>query len=461
VREPPRPALVRGLGTLDVTLLTVGAVVGTGIFLTPGSIAAAVPHPGLVLLVWLAGGALVLAGAFAYAELGTLFPRAGGLYQYLREAWGPVWGFLYGWTCLLVIMSGGIAAIAVGFGEYLGALVPFFSGERVAWRLALGEGAWVVRGSQLAAVLAILALTVANHFGLRLGALLQNALTAVKIGAVLGLAALGLVLAAGRLPDFTAPLPQAALDLLPGFGVAMVAALWTYDGWYAASACAGEVRDPERSLPRGLVLGAVTVIGIYLLANLAYLGALSIEELAGSPRAAEASVAAVGGPGAARWATGLVSVSAFGCLAATVLYSSRIYQPMAADGVFFARVAAIHPRWRTPVPALWLQSGWATAFALAGGYTELFTYVTFGGLLFHVGGGLALFRLRATRPEVRRPYRATGYPVLPALFVLGVLLVTGNTLARAPRESLFGLLVIGAGLPAYGMWRRAGRARAG
>jgi APA family basic amino acid/polyamine antiporter len=448
------PTLRRELTAWDGASLTVGAVIGTGIFLTAGDVARALPDPALALGAWLVGGLLVLAGALAYAELGAMFPHAGGLYHFLREAWGPLAGFLYGWTCLLVIMTGGNAAIAVGFGEYLGGLVPAFAGDRTLVSL----GALRVSGPQGAAVLAILLLTAANHFGVREGARVQNALTLVKLAAIAALVVGGLAAAPAARPVAGEPLPIIGpLGLLAPLGVALIATLWTYDGWYALTFSAGEVRDPKRDLPRGLVAGVLVVILAYALLNVVYLRALDVHTLGGTTRVAEAAALALFGEAGARAVTAAVAVSAFGCLAATLLYSSRIYHPMAADGLFFRGVAKIHPRWRTPVAALWLQSALAGALALSGTYTQLFTYVTFGGMLFHVAAGLAIFRLRATRPDDPRPYRAWGWPWLPALFVLAMALLTANTLQAAPRESLLGLLAIAAGIPAYLAWRRRGR----
>ena len=445
------PQLVRALGAWDGASLTIGAVIGTGIFLTAGDVARALPHPLLALGAWLAGGLLVLAGALTYAEMGAMFPRAGGLYHFLREAWGPLPGFLYGWTCLLVIMTGGIAAIAVGFGEYLGALVPVFSSENTLVLL----GPLRVSGAQGAALLAIALLTATNHFGVREGAGVQNVFTLAKLLAIGTLVVGGFAVAPAVAGGWSAPLPAPPLALAAPLGVALIATLWTYDGWYALTFSAGEVRDPKRDLPRGLLLGVAVVVVAYALLNLVYLRALTVESLAGTSRVAEAATRVLFGDPAARAMTAAVAVSAFGCLAATILYSSRIYQPMAADGVFFPQVAKIHPRWRTPVAALWLQSAWAMALTLTGSYTQLFTYVTFGGVLFHVAAGLALFRLRAMHPEMPRPYRVWGWPWVPALFVLAMALLTANTLQSAPRESLLGLLAIAAGVPAYVRWRRA------
>jgi APA family basic amino acid/polyamine antiporter len=403
------------------------------------------------MAVWLVGGALTLAGALVYAELGALYPRAGGLYHFVREAWGRLPAFLYGWTCLLVIMTGGIAAIAVGFGEYLGALVPAFSSARTAFTL----GPWSVSGAQLAAALAIVLLTALNHLGVRPGARVQNVFTLSKLAAIAALVAFGLAAAGPAAVPAAAAEPPAHPGFLgPALGLALVAALWTYDGWYALTFAAGEMRAPARDLPRALAAGVAVVVAVYLLLNAVYLRALPLEVLARTPRAAEAAAGVLLGARGARLVTLAVIVSSFGCLAATVLYAARIYAPMAEDGVFPRRFARIHPRWRTPVAALWLQCVWAVALALTGGYTALFTYVTFGSLLFHLLGGLAHFRLRAARPEAPRPYRTHGTPWVPALFVGATLLLAIGSLASAPRESLLGLLAIAAGLPAYAWWRR-------
>ena len=262
--SPPEGAgsrrLERRLGAWDGALLTVGSIVGTGIFLTTGDMAKALPHAGLILLVWLLGGLLTLAGALTYAELGVLFPRAGGIYHFLKEAFGPFLAFLYGWTSFVVIMSGGIAAIAVGFGTTLGAFVPAFAEGRVLAAFSAGPLSWTIEGPQAAGALSILALTALNHAGLREGALVQNVLTVAKGSAhlvlsILGLSGLGTVWGA-----ITAPVDLSPRLLLAGMASAMVAALWTYDGWYALTLSAGEVRDPARDLPRGLVGGTAAVV---------------------------------------------------------------------------------------------------------------------------------------------------------------------------------------------------------
>jgi APA family basic amino acid/polyamine antiporter len=444
--------LVRGLGALDGALITIGSVLGTGIFLTGSDIARALPHAGLILLVWGLGGALTLAGALAYAELGAMFPRAGGMYQFLREAYGPLPAFLFGWVSFLVIMSGGIATIAVGFGEYLGAFIPFFSTRNVLLTVPLGSAAWTLSGGQLAAALAIVLLTAVNCLGLREGAGVQNAVTVLKVGAMAALVGLGLLAPAPAAPDWFAARP--AVSLLAAVGVAMIGALWTYDGWYNLSFSAGEMRDPGRTLPRGLIAGTLVVMAVYLLVNLVYLRALPLSTMAQTPRVAEAAAGVLFGASGARLIALAVLVSSFGCLSANILCCSRIYLPMAQDGVFFRAVGRVHPRYRVPVASLVAQGVWSVALTFSGTYEQLYTYVIFCGVLFHVLTGAAVFVLRRSRPDAPRPYRVWGYPVVPALFILGSALLVVNTLRERPLESGIGLGFLLAGLPAYIWFRR-------
>jgi len=449
--DPPR--LEPKLGTWDGTLITIGSIVGSGIFLTTGTMAAALPHPGLLLFVWVAAGALVFAGCQTYAELGTLFPRAGGVYHFLKESYGPLPGFLFGWSAFLVIMSGGIAAIAAGFGEYFGTFVPFFSSGNRFFSVSIGSHSWAPNGGQAAGVIAILALTAVNFFGVQQGAILQNVLTVLKLGAIAAFVAFGLLVPAPAGPAPSAPLPSGTLAA--ALGVAMIGALWTYDGWYGLTFSAGELKDPARSLPRGMITGVLVVVGVYALVNYIYLRALPIETLAQTSRVGESAARALFGPVGERLISGAIVVSTFGCLSATILYSSRIYLPMAQDGLFFRSLAAIHPKYRTPARSLWAQSVWSILLILSGSYEQLYTYVTFASVAFHAATGAAIFFLRARRPDVPRPYRAWGYPVVPALFVLGSAALVVNTLAEKPRESLIGLGLIALGVPAFFYWRRA------
>jgi APA family basic amino acid/polyamine antiporter len=452
------PQLVRRLGAWDGALITIGSVLGTGIFITTGDMARVLPHPVLLLLAWAFGGLITLAGALTLAELGAMFPRAGGQYQYLKEAYGPLWGFLFGWTCFLVIMSGGIATLAVGFGEYLGSFLPFFSTKHVLFSLPLGRFIWAVNGGQVAGAIAIVFLTAINCFGLREGAFVQNAVTVVKIGSILALAVLGLAQPAPVAEPF-APAPLPSGDVWAAFGVAMIAVIWSFDGWYGFAFLAGEVKKPERNIPIGLITGTVAVTVLYLLTNLVYLRALPVSAMGDTGRIGEAAAAVLFGPTAARLVSLAVVISTFGCISATILYAARGYLPMAQDGLFFPSLSRIHPVYRTPTACLLAQGAWAVALTFTGTYEQLYTYVVFALFLFHALTGAAVMVLRRTQPTTPRPYRAWGYPVVPAIFVLAATALLVNTLVEKPVESVLGLLIVGAGIPAYMWWRRQGTLR--
>ncbi len=454
--ETGAPSLSRTLSARDGALLTVGSIIGTGIFLTTGYMASSLPHAGLILLAWIVGGLLTIAGALTYGELGAMFPSAGGLYVFLKEAYGPIWGFLYGWTAFLVIMTGGIAAIAAALGNVFGGFFPYFSSSHRLVAVPLFGWTWTLSGAQVISALAILLLTAVNHRGLRAGAGLQNALTWIKIGAIFFLAAFGLLAAAPAMPRYLAPLPThlSGFAMISAFGVAMIAALWTFDGWYGLTFSAGEMKNPARDLPWGLLVGTCVVTGIYLLVNVAYLRALPIEQMAGVEKVGEAAATALFGSMGGRVLGVAVFFSCLGALASTILYSSRIYQPIAADGLFFRRLAAIDPKTQVPAASLWAQSGWSIVLALSGTFEQLYTYVIFATILFQIGVGAAVFVLRAKRPELPRPYRTWGYPVVPALFLLASLALVATTLSEKPTESLWGLGLVALGLPAYAIWKR-------
>ena len=454
---PQAPGLLRPLGAVDGALITIGASVGSGIFLTTGDIAQRCPQPALILGLWAAGGLFALAGALAYGELGAMFPRAGGQYQFLKEAYGPLWGFLFGWTSFLVIMTGGVAAIAVGFGEYLGAFVPWLGSSVELFSVTLAGVQWTVRGPQLTAALAVLALTGVNWLGVREGALVQNVVTALKFAALLVLVGIGLLAPAPVAPVWGAPLPPGSV--VSALGLGLVAVLWTYDGWYVLTFSAGEIRRPERNLPRGLIVGVAVVAALYLAINWVYLRTLDVATLARTPRVGEAAATALLGPGAARAVTLVILLSMFGCLAANVLCCARIYLPMAEDGVFFRALARIHPRHHTPSASLLAQGALAAAIALSGTYAELYTTVVFAGVLFHAATAAAVFVLRRTRPDAERPFRAWGYPWTTGAFVAACLVVASVTLVQAPFRSMLGLGLIAAGLPAFAAWSRARDAR--
>jgi basic amino acid/polyamine antiporter, APA family len=446
------PSLVRGLGAWDGTLITIGSILGSAIFIAAADVPRAVPHAGLVLVLWTLGGLLTMAGALTYAELAAMFPRAGGQYHFLKEAYGRFWGFLFGWASFLVIMCGGLAALAAGFGAYLGSFVPFFSVENVLLVVPAGSARWAMNGSQVAGALALVFLTAVNYLGLKEGAFFQNALTVLKVGSIVVLALIGLVVPARATADLFAPLP--AGDLAAALGVGMIAVFWSYDGWYGLTNVAGEMREPGRDLPRSVLAGTLAVVVLYLAVNAVYLRALPVEGMARSARIGEGAAAVLFGPTGARVVSAAVLVSIFGCLSSTILWAARIYLPMAEDRVFFRSLARIHPRYRTPSLSILAQGVWSIALTFSGTYEQLFTYVIFAVFLFHAATGAAVFVLRRTRPDAPRPFRVWGYPVLPLVFVLTSLAFVANTLVEKPKESGVGLALLALGLPAYLWWRR-------
>jgi len=447
--------LVRALTVGDVTLVTVGSILGTGIFITTADIARLLPHPGLILLLWILGGLVTLSGALTYAELGGLFPRAGGQYHFLKEAYSPFWGFLYGWAAFLVIMTGGIATLAVGFGEYLGAFLPFFSTKHVLLSLPLGARSLEINGGQLGGALAITFLTAINYVGLKEGTGVQNAITVIKIGSILALGFFGLMQPLPVTPQLFASLP--AGGVLTAMGVGMIAVIWSFDGWYGATNLAGEMRRPGRDLPLGLIFGTVIVTFLYALLNVVYVRALTVEQMQATTRIGESAALVLFGPIGARLINAAVLVSTFGCISSTILYAARIYLPMAQDGVFLPALAKIHPRYQTPAACILAQGLWSVLLTFSGSYEQLYTYVVFAVVLFHALTGAAVFVLRRSRPEAERPYRAWGYPVVPLVFVVACVALVLNTLVEKPTESLIGLAILALGVPAYLHWRKAAR----
>jgi APA family basic amino acid/polyamine antiporter len=444
----PAPGLLRALGDRDIALITIGSVLGSAIFIAAADVPRAVPHPLFALLLWTAGGLVTIAGALTYAELGGMFPRAGGQYQYLKEAYGPLWGFLFGWASFLVVMSGGIAGLAVAFGEYLGSFVPFFSTANVL----LSVGGWRISGGQIAATLAIAGLTAINYVGLKEGVFVQNLVTLAKLGSLFAIVGLGLLMPAPVQTDWTPALPPSATA--SAFGVAMIAVFWSYDGWYCATFSAGETRDPGRNLPRGLIAGTMAVTLLYVLTNVVYFRVLPMEAIVASPRIGEAAGIALFGAIGGRLVAAAVVVSIFGCLSATILTCARIYQPMAEDGVFFSALARVHPRYRTPGASLIAQGLWSIVLAFSGTYEQLYTYAVFAAFVFHIATALAVIHLRRTRPDAPRPYRTWGYPWVPIVFAATAIAFVANTMIERPLESFLGLGLVALGLPAYAWWRR-------
>jgi len=435
--------LERVLGLRSAILFVVGSVIGSGIFLTTGGMAAIIPSASLLVAAWILGGVLAISGALTYAEMGAMFPRSGGVYVFLREAYGPLFAFLYGWAALFVVLSGGTAAVGVGFATYLSYFLPGLTSISRAG----------IEGTQIVAALMIVTLGVINYVGVRNGNMVNVVTTTAKVAALAALPVMAL--AAARVdPAYVPIVPSDLARPAAGFGVAMIAVLWTYEAWYFVTYASGEIKDPHRNIPRALIIGILILTTIYVLVNVAYLHALTIDEMKGVPRIAEKAATVLIGPAGASFIALAVVVSTFGNNCAGLLAGSRLLFAMASDGVFFPAARRVHPRYRTPHIAIAALTIWSAVLALSGTYEQLFTYVMFASILFSAAAGAALFRLRQTMPERPRPYRTWGYPAVPALFILGSLAFVLNTLIQRPTESLLGLGLLALGLPAYWYWSR-------
>jgi len=448
-----QPKLLKKLNLYDATLLVIGSVIGSGIFLTSGIIAESLPSVGWILFVWFFGAVLSLFGGLTFAELGAMIPEAGGQYAYLREAYGPLAGFIYGWTSFLIIQTGGIAALAVGFAEYCAYFIPLFSLDNYLLNLS---GVTVSTG-QILAVFSIGFLTLVNYFGIRSGSSVQNFFTILKLVVIgiLVVAGLMMVINSGTLPLTTEdPVIPSGSALLAAIGVSLIAVLWTFDGWYSVNSVASEIKNVQKNLPLSLFIGITSIGIIYLLINIFYVTTLPISEMAGVVRIGEKATSFTFGATAGTLMAGLILISILGCLSATIIYSPRIYYAMATDGLFFKKFAVVHAKYHTPSTAIIWQGIFASVLCLTGSYEQLFTYVVFAVLLFFVGVVAAVFILRRTRPDAKRPYRVWGYPVVPVLFGLIILWILINTLIERPMESVMGLVLIIIGLPVYYYWHK-------
>lgn len=466
--------LVKGLGLLDATMLIMGSMIGGGIFIVSADIARAVQSPGLLLLIWIVSGLMTILGALSYGELSAAMPQAGGQYVFLKEAYGPVWGFLYGWTLFLVIQTGTIAAVAVSFARYLDVFVPL---SKVLVQLDLFGRTFVIDLKQVVGVAVILLLSFLNCFGIRVGANVQNLFTFLKVLALLVLIVLGLTFAQGSYSHFSPLLPDhksvgdlvgqfqqtfsplflfssTGLSLSVVMGVAMIGALFSLDAWNNVTFTAGEVRDPQRTLPLSLFLGTFLVALLFLLANVAYLHVLPIGQISATDKIAAVVAHAILGP----IGNGLVSfailISTFGCLNGLILSGPRVYYAMAKDRLFFNAIARVHPKYHTPVKSLGAQAIWASLLTLSGTYGQLLTYVISAALLFYALTGYAVIVLRRLRPDLLRPYKTIGYPYLPLLYVMMAAVVLASNLIGDPKNSWPGFIIIGIGLPAYFYWRK-------
>ncbi|HSA55736.1 MAG TPA: amino acid permease [Gemmatimonadaceae bacterium] len=432
-------SLRRTLSQRDLVLIVVGTVIGSGIFLTPGAVVRASGSGGVALLVWAIGGVLSLLGALTFAELGAAKPESGGLYAYLRDAFGPGVAFVFGWTMFLVIGSGALATLAAAFARYAAAFLPLSP-----W------GAGTVSIAMIALVAAL------NIRGTRQSADVQGAATVLKAGVIVLLAVLliatGAATAAGAASDPWWP-ESISIGTLSGALTGMIGVLWAYEGWQYVTFSAGETVDPQRTFARGIVIGTALLIGIYVLANAGYMSALGVDGVASSERVASDAAARVLGAWAGKLLAGIILVSILSAANGLMLTLPRLFYAMARDRIFFAKLADVHPRFGTPAAAILGTGAWASVLVLSGTFEQLLTYVVFMSWLWFALAAAAIFAYRRREPAAHRPFRTPGYPVTPALFIFAALVIVGNTIVAQPVQSLLGVGLAALGVPAYLVWR--------
>jgi basic amino acid/polyamine antiporter, APA family len=483
--RPDERQFVRGLGLLDATMIVAGSMIGSGIFIVSADIARQTGSAGWLLVVWLVSGVLTLFAALSYGELAAMMPQAGGQYVYLREAYGPLWGFLYGWTFFLIIQTGTVAAVAVAFARFVGVLVPAVSESHKF----LAVGRFSLSPVTLVAIGAIVLLTWSNSTGLKKAKAVQNIFTLAKIAALAGLILLGLLVGANTaaidanfkdwwsasLTQTVAPgskefstTPHTWLGLLLALGTAMVGSLFSSDAWHSVTSAAGEVKNPQRNLPLSLLLGVSLVSLLYILANLAYLVTLPLQgspgggtvlqrgiQFATDDRVGTAAAEMIFGPRAAVVMALLILISTFGCINGLILAGARVYYAMARDGLFFRPIGLLN-RHNVPRNGLLIQCAWAALLTLSGTYSDLLDYVICAVLVFYALTMTGLFVLRRKRPEAERPYKAIGYPVVPALYVgVALFIVCDLLISTKTRGNTWpGLVLVLAGVPVYFFWRK-------
>jgi APA family basic amino acid/polyamine antiporter len=449
--------LVKGLGLIDSTTLVMGSMIGSGIFIVAADISRQVNSPGLMMMTWFVTAALTLIAALSYGELAAAMPHAGGQYVYLREAFGPMWGFLYGWTLFLVIQTGTIAAVAVAFAKYTGVFAPWISAQHYL----IGSGSIGLTTQELLAIAVVLLLSWTNTRGIRTGAVVQNVFTFAKTAALLGLVGFGFLLGRNHeavARNFTHFWENAGwtFNTIRLVGVAMVGALFSSDAWNNVTFTAAEVRNPKRNLPLSLALGVGIVSLLYISCNFVYLNVLPLEAIQHAPedRVATAAAAQILGPVAVQLMAAAIMISTFGCNNGLILAGARVSYAMAKDGLFFRRAATVDPIHHTPRFALLVQCLWTILLILSGSYSDLLDYVIFAALLFYILTITGLFVLRRTRPDLERPYKAFGYPVLPAVYIAVASLIEILLLLYKPNYTWPGLIIVLLGLPVYFIWRK-------
>ncbi len=479
-------------------MLVMGSMIGSGIFIVSAEISREVDSPALLIGAWAVAGFMTIVAALSYGELAAMMPRAGGQYVYLREALGPLWGFLYGWTLFLVIQTGTIAAVGVAFGKFLGVFVPSISSSNWIWHIAkvppihlgpmvLGNMDVGINTQNLVAILLVIFLSVVNIFGVKTGAAIQNVFTVAKVAALLALAAFGLALgrnahalaanfganfwhnaALGAQHDIGGGIFVGTLTVL---AVAQVGSLFSADAWNNVTFTAGEVKNPSRNLPLSLALGTGVVIALYIACNFIYLSALPLSGVAAGgsilargishaseDRVGTAVMTQMFGSAGGRLMAIAIMISGFGCVNGLILSGARVYYAMAKDGLFFRNVAKLHPTYKTPAVSLMVQMVWACLLCVSGSYGQLLDYIIFAVLVFYILTIIGLFVLRRTRPDAPRPYRAFGYPVLPIIYIVMALFIDVVLLRYKPQYTWPGLIVVLLGIPVYYAWSRNAKA---
>jgi APA family basic amino acid/polyamine antiporter len=480
--NPGAPHFVRGMGLFSATAIVMGSMIGSGIFIVSADMSRTLGSPALLIAAWLVTAAMTIIGALSYGELAAMMPKAGGQYVYLREALGPIWGFLYGWTLFLVIQTGTIAAVGVAFGKFLGVFFPSVSKSNWLWHVGSGEVG--LNTANLVAIVIVTALTLLNTYGVKLGAAVQNVFTSAKVLALAAVVVVGLVAknAAAMAANFGAAfwnldsanykgavfgpstltrhragLTELVLNVAILVAIVQVGSLFSSDAWNNVTFTAGEIRNPKRNLPLSLTLGTGTVLLLYIACNFVYLSVLPLSAIQAAPqdRVATAVMQAAFGPIGAKLMAGAILISTFGCVNGMLLAGARVYYAMSRDGLFFKGVGSLSKA-GVPVNSLWLQWGWTCLLCLSGSYGDLLDYVIFAVLIFYILTIVGLFVLRRTQPDAPRPYKAFGYPVLPALYIVMASWVSVVLLRYKPQYTWPGLILVLLGVPVYLVWRRQG-----
>ena len=443
--------LKRQLGLFDSSMMVIGIVIGSGIFMTTGLMAEAIPSASLILLAWVLGGLQMLAGALTYAELGAAMPKAGGQYVFLREAYGQLPGFLFGWIAFVAYISGTNAAIAVAVAEHVGSFYPSLSTQNII----IGVGSFSISGGQIFALALIMILSIINYLGIVFGKWVQNIFTVLKIGSILLFALAGLFISTGNHIDMSLNTTNMSIgSILTGMGIALVAVNWTVGGWEYITFAAGEIKNPKRNLPLALIIGTVTILTLYFLVNIAYLKVLPMDSLIGEIKVGEMTARSLYGPGIGGLFVLVIIVSMFGALNGNILVGSRVYYAMAKDHLFFSKAADVHPKFHTPGNAIIIQGFWAAALTLTGTFEELITLVVFVNFMLWIASASTVFVLRKKQPDLDRPYKVWGYPYVPAFFIIFSSAIMVNTFFKSPEQSLIGLGLTLLGIPAFWYWKK-------